>query len=296
MRLIYHSALLILAALGCSSDQGVTATDVWEPFAGALADTQRRNLTSEITGRTYQISVALPENYAASNETYPVLYAVDANIQFGTVVETAREQHQFGIVPELIIVGIGYPVDRYAQSEELRRVDLTPTEDPGLLPDGSGGAPGFLDFIRRELIPLIELEFRADPTDRALFGHSLGGLFGLYALLEGGGTFQRVIAASPSIGWDDRVTFKMESAYSESHESLPAVLYLSSGLLEDDEEWGESASNVRELATILEARNYAGLQIKTAYFEDETHITVIPATISRGLRTIYEGFPAAASE
>jgi predicted alpha/beta superfamily hydrolase len=271
-------------------------TGVWEPFAGALADTQRRNFTSEITGRTYQISVALPDDYATSNETYPVLYTVDANSQFGTVVETAREQHNFAIFPELIIVGIGYPVSRVDEIMALRDVDLSPTEDPGLLPEGSGGGPEFLDFIRRELIPLVELEFRANPADRALFGHSFGGLFALYALLEGQETFHRVIAASPSIGWDDRVTFKMESAYAESHDSLPAKLFLSSGLLEDNEEWGESASHVRELVTILESRNYSGLQIKTAYFENETHISVIPAAISRGLRTIYEGFPGVQSE
>ena len=281
MRLIYHSALLILAALGCSSDQGVTATDVWEPFAGALADTQRRNLTSEITGRTYQISVALPENYAASNETYPVLYAVDANIQFGTVVETAREQHQFGIVPELIIVGIGYPVDRYAQSEELRVGDIC----------GRGDREGFLKFIRQELIPLVELEFRAYSSERALYGHSCGGGFALHALFEGEGTFERVIAGSPGT----RRILQLESTYAESHDSLRAQLFISTGLLLDGP-FPENPPGIKELVAILEARDYAGLQIKTAYFEDETHITVIPATISRGLRAIYEGFPAAASE
>jgi predicted alpha/beta superfamily hydrolase len=271
-------------------------TGVWEPFAGALANTQRRNLTSEITGRTYQISVALPEDYATSNETYPVLYAVDANTQFGTVVETAREQHNFGIFPKLIIVGIGYPVSTLDKIMALRDVDLSPTEDPGLLPEGSGGGPEFLDFIRRELIPLVELEFRANPADRALFGHSFGGLFALYALLEGQETFHRVIAASPSIGWDDRVIFQMESSYAESHKSLPVRLFLSSGLLEDNEEWGESASHVREMVVILESHNYIGLEIITAFFENETHISVIPAAISRGLRSVYEGSSGIESE
>jgi predicted alpha/beta superfamily hydrolase len=283
--------LLVLTTFGCASVNEPSKSDVWEPFAGALADTQRRNLTSEITGQTYQVSVALPENYATSNETYPILYALDANIRFGTVVETARSLRR---TVELIIVGIGYPgqLDR----RRHRRVDLTPTENPGRFPEGSGGAPGFLDFIRRELIPLIELEFRSDPTDRALYGHSLGGLFGLYALLEGEGTFQRVIAASPSIGWDNRLIFQMESAYAQSHDSLPAQLFLSSGFLEDNEENGETVSHVKELVEILESRNYSGLQIKTAYFEDETHISVVPAQISRGLRSIYEGHTAAGSE
>ena len=296
MRLIHLSPLLLLAALGCSSDQGETTTDVWEPFAGALANTQHHNLTSEITGRTYQISVALPENYATSNKTYPVLYAVDANSEFGTVVETARLLRLEETVPELIIVGIGYPVGYFTNTTELRNVDLSPTEDPGLLPEGSGGGPEFLDFIRRELIPLVELEFRANPADRALFGHSFGGLFALYALLEGQETFHRVIAASPSVGWDDRVIFQMESSYAESHDSLPVRLFLSSGLLEDNEEWGESASHVREMVTVLESHNYSGLEIITAYFENETHISVIPAAISRGLRSIYEGFSRIESE
>jgi non-heme chloroperoxidase len=270
--------------------------NVWEPFAGALENTQRRNLTSEITGRTYQISVALPRNYATSNETFPVLYAVDANIQFGTVVETARLLHRdknMNTVPELIIIGIGSPV----HGAGLRTVSLTPTEDSGLAPiKDSGGAPGFLNFIRRELIPLVELEFRANSEGRALYGHSLGGLFGLYALLEGEGTFQRVIAGSPSIGWDDRVILETESAYAEDHDFLPAQLFLSSGFLEDNQEFGESVADVKELVAILEARNYSGLQIKTAYFEDETHISVIPATISRGLRSVYELIPNPGSE
>jgi len=190
MRFIHLTPLLLLAAHGCSSDQGGTTTDVWEPFAGALPNTQHRNLTSEITGRTYQVSVALPDTYTTSNETYPVLYAVDANGEFGTVVETARRMGQFEMVPELIIVGVGYPVGRQSQADDLRQVDLCDR--------GGRGVEGFLEFVRQELIPLAEMEFRAKPVDRALFGHSCGGDFAFYALLEGEGTFERLIAGSPT--------------------------------------------------------------------------------------------------
>jgi len=291
------TALLVLTTFGCASVPEPPKSDVWEPFAGALADTQHRNLTSEITGRTYQISVALPENYATSNETYPVLYAVDANEQFGTVVETARILNLRNTVPELIVVGIGYPVGRSTNARPFRRVDLSPTEDSELMPEGGGGgAPGFLEFIRRELIPLIELEFRANSADRALYGHSLGGLFALYALLEGEGTFQNVIAGSPAIGWNHRVIYQMESAYADKHNSLPAQLFISCGVLEDHPGYGQSLSNIKKFVALLETRRYSELQIKTGYFEDETHLSVIPATISRGLRSIYEGHTAAESE
>jgi predicted alpha/beta superfamily hydrolase len=275
------SPLLLLAALGCSgADQGATTAEAWEPFAGALADTQSRNLTSAATGRTYQISVSLPENYATSTETYPVLYAVDANTQFGTVVETARRLRRFEMVPELIIVGIGYPVGRQTEVTALREVDLCG--------EGGRGREGFLEFIRQELIPLVETEFRARPVGRALYGHSCGGGFAFQALLEGEGTFERVIAGSP----EPRLVRQLESDYAESHDSLRAQLFVSTGILLD-EPFPENPSEFKEFVTILEARNYSGLQIKTAYFEDETHITVIPATIGRGLRAVYEGLTVA---
>ena len=109
-----------------------------------------------------------------------------------------------------------------------RAVDLTPTEDrdwevihAAALPDrpapeGSGGAAGFLRFLRQELIPSIDAEFRTNEGDRTLYGHSFGGLFAIHALLNGEETFQRFITGSPSLWWDDEVTFQHEEAYAIS--------------------------------------------------------------------------------
>jgi hypothetical protein len=288
MKAMRFSPLLLLAMAACSTDERVAETDGWNPFPGALADTESRDLTSEVTGRTYRISVALPEDYATANKTYPVLYAVDANTQFGTVVEAARLLHLEETVPELIIVGIGYPVGWLTNGDGSRLVDLTPTVDSSK--GGGGEAPGFLEFMRRELIPFVEAEFRARPTGRALYGHSLGGLFALYTLFAGEGTFERYIAGSPSFGWDDRVILRQEAAYAESHDFLSAHLFLSSGSLENSEEWGESVADVEKFVAKLETRSYRELRVATAYLSDETHISVIPATVSRGLRAVYEGF------
>ena len=38
----------------------------------------------------------------------------------------------------------------------------------------------------------------------------------------------------------------------------------------------------------LQGRNYASLELKTHIFEDETHVSVIPAAMSRGLRAVFE--------
>ena len=151
--------------------------------------------------------------------------------------------------------------------------------------EGNGGAPGFLRFVREELIPSIEAEYRADPRGRALYGHSFGGLFAFYSLLEGEGTFHRFIVGSPALSWDQEVIFELENRFAEAHSSLPARAFFSVGLLEP-EEW-LMVSNLRKLLDVLDKRKYEGFEFASHFFEDETHTSSVPVTISRGLRYIY---------
>jgi predicted alpha/beta superfamily hydrolase len=117
----------------------------------------------------------------------------------------------FQEVPEMVIVGIGYPVNDFRQALGLRTRDLTPTKDDAWIEellkltqgdftnDGSGSADNFLKFIREELKPFIKANYRIDAEDSSISGHSFGGLFGLYALLHAPNTFKRYIISSPSI-------------------------------------------------------------------------------------------------
>jgi hypothetical protein len=257
------------------------------------------------------VSIALPLGYADSTKTYPVLYALDANGQFGTVVEAARMLRiGGGQIPQLVIVGIGYPYGgRQIYAGPHRIIDFFPTLEfewieevkqgwPGPIPIyESGGAPEFLRFLREELFPLVEAEYRADPSDRALYGHSGGGWFGLYALLEGDGAFQRVIAGSPSLWWDDRLMFEIEQAYAETSRSLPARVFFSVGEDEDQEvalapgtDCYCMVSNLQDFVGTVSNRKYEGLEWLHHVFEDENHQSVVAPTVSRGLRYIYGAF------
>jgi hypothetical protein len=237
----------------------------------------------------------LPLGYEESNASYDVLVGVDANGQFGTLVEMARSLRQGEQIPPLIIVGIGYPVGGYQVSSEPRRrreLSISEMVAHDAAPEGTGGAPDLLAFVMDDLVPLIDSRYRANPEDRALYGHSIGGLFGLYALLYGEGTFSRFIVGSPSLWFDRRKLFDMEAAYAEGHQSLPGKVFLSVGLLDDDELSqplgnGRMISNVRDLDNILKLRQYQGLEWDTVYFPDENHQSVLGPTITRGLRYIY---------
>ncbi|MBY0492453.1 MAG: hypothetical protein K2R93_21640 [Gemmatimonadaceae bacterium] len=255
-------------------------------------------MASSETRRPYRIWVALPEGYRREQGPYPVLYAVDANAEFFTVVEAARLAAEDGDIPTLIVVGIGYDTPNRTIAEILgpRGLDLTPTVDSARLrtetasakasgaapPAGFGGGPAFLRFIKADLAPYIEREFNGSPDGRGFFGHSLGGLFGVYALLQGEGFFSRVLAGSPSLWWDNRAMFAAESVFASRHRALPAKVFLAAGELET-----RLGPDTEAFAEQLRAHQYEGLTLQTVRFAGERHDPVIPATISRGLRFLY---------
>ena len=107
-------------------------------------------------------------------------------------------------------------------------------------------------------------------------------MFCHYALLHYDGTFKRTIASSASIWWDEKVILKDEQDFAGVNSELPANVFMSAG---GDE--GTMAADMQELAAKLESRNYAGLFLKTFVFEGETHISIIPAAYSRGLRSVF---------
>lgn len=295
---------LLLVATLSSPITPAEVSSLAVPPKAFLADVDNYVLNSSVhQDRQYQISVALPITYKDSNQSYPVLYSLDANGEFGIIAETARILAMGKEVPELIVVGIGYPTGgRFLYSVKYRTLDYTPTVDEKwlakeksrglpelLIPAGTGGAPKFLQFIRKQLIPHIEKKYRVKSDDRVLLGLSLGGLFTTYALFQGDGLFQRFVIGSPSLWWQDRVMFNVEEEYAQTHKSLPARVFISVGSDEDkyNDDDEQTVSPFKEFVKVLEKRNYANFKWESHLFEGETHVSFVPATISRGLRRIY---------
>lgn len=250
-----------------------------------LSNTEHYLLASKIVGDHFKICIALPKSYADTTHDYPIVYLLDANIFFGLVTETARLL-QFGQeIPELVVVGIGYPDD--AQHLTLRNRDYGPT--PYDMPEIAGGAEHFLAFLQHELMPDLHERYRLDPNDTVLAGDSTSGLFALYTLFHQPDAFTRYIVGSPSLYWDDAVTFDYEATYAATHADLHATIFLSAGSLEAlcEPAFAAMVSNVAKLTEILTSRHYPSLTLISHIFNDETHLSVIPATMSRGLRSVF---------
>lgn len=302
IRTIALGSMMAVLATGCAKENEDAETGPPAFLGGVTVHT----LEASGSGRTYQVSVAVPLGYAESSDRYQVLVGVDANGQFGTLVETARILRIGDQIPPLIVVGIGFPVGGYQTLTRPRRLyELTPTEiedfveimtedDPSAPPpEGSGGAPGLLQFIVEDALPFVDRNYRSETGHRTLYGHSAGGAFALYALLNAHTSFSRFLIASPSLWWDDRAAFRLEEAYAALSDSLPAKVFFSVGLDETESVnpptgWGRMVTNLQEYLEVIEARQYTGLVWTAHYFEGENHQSVVGPSISRGLRYLYQ--------
>ena len=145
-----------------------------------VPNTQLRVLPTTADGRNYQLHIHLPASFDKQPaRRYPVLYITDAYWDFTTHINAYNSKVSDRVVPEFIIVGLGYAGSKpdYGQ---LRMWDLSPVKLPQ--PGDSGHADKFLATLEQEIIPLVERDYRGDPAHRMLAGSSLGGLFTLYAM------------------------------------------------------------------------------------------------------------------
>lgn len=245
-----------------------------------IPGTQIRNITSSIvTGQEYQLHIMLPGGYANSTKTFPVVYLMDSQWDFPLLTALYGEQYYDGFIPQLIIVGVTWGGTN-PNPDSLRTRDYTPTNVQGA-PE-SGGADKFLSFMREELFPFIEKNYRADKNDRALVGCSLGGLFTMYALFSHPEMFQRYIAASPAFMWDNEVLYQSEKKYAGNKANPPAKLFMCLGGVE------RSVPGFQKLTKTLNDQHFTSLQIESRVLENTGHSGTKGEGYARGLQFVFK--------
>ena len=255
-----------------------------------------------------RLTVTVVEPYpgaAALARRFPAIYVLDPSATLDIVVGAKRLFDIFsgGALPLTYFIGIGY-ADPDIEARRFR--DFTPTDavlPNGLNPPltfGLGGASRYLEVIRTEIIPELEARHPLDPSDRALMGYSLSGLFAAHVLFERPETFARYLVISPSLWRDQARIFKDEEAWAAAHGDLPAKVFLVGGAAEEEPGGGwrnnlpddvvlplKLVTHLRTLGQRLAARNYPSLRLKTAFIPDGRHISVFPAAVGFGLIELF---------
>ena len=243
---------------------------------------------SKSVGDSFSVFIHLPLEYNSDRQQkYPIVYLLDANLYFDIVAATMGKYEELGILPPAILVGIGYR--DFSQMDSLRNRDLTyPAALPQYEMSVSGGAEKFLSFIRNELVPDVEGRFRGDTKKRILAGHSLGGYFVFYTLLQTqtGGTnfFRNYIAASPALHYNKYYLLGRLKNFPLGTASKNTSLYLTFGGLEDSEDDDEPGMiKVDTLVRQLSVMMPAGIKYKADIFSNLGHLDTPIPTFIKGL-------------
>tara|TARA_R110002020_G_scaffold173061_2_gene363717 strand:+ start:520 stop:1137 length:618 start_codon:yes stop_codon:yes gene_type:complete len=195
---------------------------------------------------------------------------------------------------DIIIVAIDNTCKDQTEWLIKRHYDLTPSSDPQLdaqlepifqVPVGqlkSGGAALFLGTLEKDIIPFINGNFRTT-KDQGISGHSLGALFVTYSLLRKPSLFNRYGINSPSFWWNDNEMLLLLKYGKSDYSDLKGEVFFSIGALEGD----MMVAPYRTFLKALEEKKPPSLKVTSQIFENETHLSVVPAGSSRTLRTLY---------
>ncbi|WP_117080296.1 siderophore esterase IroE [Klebsiella pneumoniae] len=204
------SGLLTLAIGALFYSSSSIARPDLQPLGPNIADKgsafyhfTQRQYDSADGERHYRVWTAVPDK-APPAAGYPVLYMLDGNAVMDKLDDAFLQQLFAGSPP--VIVAIGYqtalPFDTAA-----RAWDYTPplktheprAGKPALPPRKTGGNDAFRQLLTETMVPQTEANLKIDPHQRAIWGHSYGGLFVLDAWRKAS-PFGIYYSASPSLG------------------------------------------------------------------------------------------------
>ncbi|MBK9125721.1 MAG: alpha/beta hydrolase [Chloroflexi bacterium] len=236
-----------------------------------LPNTETFNITSEITGREYQIFVSLPETYfdAANADTrYSVVYVLDGNILFGAMHNLNWLTDGVNELPPFIVVAIGYTEDFINQ----RVSDMASSPGP------------FLDFVGDELIALVDAQYRTEstPIQRTLMGHDVGGKFVMYVLVNRPELFGRYVATGVTTYEPEKLA-GLSSVFGAEPTGEPTRLFLGAAAV--------GARDARRTYDALQEQSYSGLQVTFLELEHVRHAASAIPLWTHGLLYVYDRVP-----
>ena len=252
--------ITMLFWLICASVQAQSVPQVPVP------NTEEHEFYSKIMDYEYGVYVTLPGSYHSNpDRIYPTLYIIDGNQYFVYTHEPYNSMVWGNMVKEHIAVSVAYPPGK----DNMRSRDF----------QSSQRAADFVKFFREELIPFVEKNYRTSHKERTLFGHSLGGHFTLYTLLNATDMFENYIASAPAV--NDYI-MKYEAEFAASHDDCPVKLFLASG------EYDHLTIGAKKFAGKFKSRHYKSLKFDELYTVNGNHGTVQPSAYIEGLRFVLD--------
>ena len=261
----------------------------------SMAQKNEHIVKSGFNGKTYHLYVSLPESYSINDTIhYPVLYVLDGKYSFHLFHAIRQVMDMGQEIKDVIIVAVGDDSKTYNEWLANRHADFTPSHNPQRdsffvkilhLEAGSlksGGADLFLKSLKYDLMPYINKKYKTN-GDNSISGHSLGGLFAGYCLLTEPYLFTRYGINSPSFWWDPQGIDNQIKNFAKNPLHRKTDIFISVGKLEGD----MMIAPVNRFKDGMAALNNKNIVLCNQVFENETHLSVVPACSSRTLKVLY---------
>ena len=261
------------------------ARPVFAQSANEVVIGSQYSIHSEILDETRTYWTSLPDSYdleSSSHKTYPILIVLDGGEHFryvaGMLGFMSAGRNGSRRVPETIVVGV---------ASTNRERDFTPDRIVTRRENDTGGGDRFLDFLEKELLPVLQDRYRLAPFT-VLMGHSLGGLLASHAYLQAETTFDAFLVVDPSFGnWDAATMDQKLDAMTPT--SFDRFLYVASA------NWGSRNlrnrdRHVRFYEALHRRAGPGPFRARLDYFEDENHGSVPMIAFYNGMLALFEGY------
>lgn len=256
-----------------------------------------QTIHSDILDEDRKVWVHVPDENPPDSVKYPVLYLLDGDAHFKSVVGLMHQMSSVNgntICPKMIIVGI-------PNTQRMR--DLTPTKAEDKKADAStpksGGGEPFTDFIAKELIPFVEQNYPAT-NQRTLVGHSLGGLMVINTLLNHTELFDKYLAIDPSLWWNNQQSLHEYEKAVATKDLRGKSLYIGVAntinmdtlvALQDTSQATTHYRSIVEFTNALRTNVTNGLDWQAKYYPDDQHSSVVMISEYDAFHFLYRKIP-----
>ena len=269
-------------------------------------------MKAESNAIDYDVWTWIPPGYEQGQQSYPVLFLLDGDFFMGAAIDTVALISSIGEAQPAILVGIStappgvHDIQRtidYSAEVPTPEVRAAPAgvefsfwvmyerlfEAAGMqFEDGFGGTDAFYSFLTDQLLVQLKANYRIDPNEIGLAGHSSGGDFAVDTLLRKQTPFTKFIVGSYGTDVLERTLPAREQAFADTVVTRQLRVFCGYGGAElEDPYLKDYIARGVELLKRLQISDPEHLAATIRGFDRETHGSVFAHIFSSGFRELW---------
>lgn len=255
-----------------------------------IAKTAQIRIHSKVLNQQREILIYTSQNYNENTlVSYDVIYVFDSqNREFFDFTHSVLSFIS-NATKKYIVVGITSPYIEtldYARNNDL--LPVMETDDyKKRYGKYSGNADNFLKYVKEEVIPYIEKNYRTR-SNRTAVGHSLSASFILYSMFKEPNLFNDYFAISPNFAYDNEKIARELINFDYQRIKGTTFLYLSNANegINYWKNWKPARDNVYSF--LENSINLEKINVVIKSFPDKTHWSTFTPSLTFGLTEYFK--------